>query len=712
MLKSRITGVFSPANFRLRATCTILPLVVVIALFSPHDLRGEQKKKDQLAEHYREWLNRDVAYIITKQEKAEFLQLKDDLARDKFIEQFWAIRNPTPGSPENSYKDQIYQRIEYADAHFGIGSGEEGWRTDRGRTYITLGPAQHIQKYYGAPNLRPMEIWFYSNLNPALPPFFYVVFFQPDNIGDFRYYSPSIDGPDKLVTGMEAINDPQSALKIIQSSVGPEVARIAQTLIPGEPLDPDGRIGLQSDVMLSVLKNFANQPSNVDEISRRRELVGTVVSRMIVEGNNLDTVLLPVRDERGVTRLDYAIRLQSPGDLTMRREPDGRYKYEIEARVEVLDSSRKQIFTQEKSVLGSFSPQEFELMKSRPLGYEGTLPLPPGKYILDFLFTDWIKKEGFKAEREITVPETDKGFVIPEILPFSSAEAASTGSEMTPFVIAGVQFKPLEATTLSLNQLQDLRVAYQIWSPAKAPETEVGKNLAVQYTLGQPAVVGTTAVLKDTVDMGGFTSTGSLLNGKKISLAGKQDGSYMLTVSVNGADPSQRAYSSLTFQILNDVPVNLPFDLQEPDITADLGKGIFDQQRALAYLSQGNSTEARRWFRLALSKNHNDDISRAHLVQAYYTLNSYNSVISLFNDAGITTATDSGTIVQIAESFLKSGDTSKAASILQDAIHSRPDDGPLYLALADSYEKLGDAQRAKEMSAKGKQLINSESQSR
>ena len=78
------------------------------------------------------------------------------------------------------------------------------------------------------------EIWFYSNADdPALPPFFYVLFYQRDNIGDFRYYSPYMDGPDKLVTGTEAVNDPQSALKLIQSSVGSEVARVAQTLIPG-----------------------------------------------------------------------------------------------------------------------------------------------------------------------------------------------------------------------------------------------------------------------------------------------------------------------------------------------------------------------------------------------------------------------------------------------------------------------------------------------
>ncbi|PYU68657.1 MAG: hypothetical protein DMG49_15510 [Acidobacteria bacterium] len=100
------------------------------------------QKKQKLEKNYRDWLERDVAYIITKDERDTFLKLTTDEAREKFIETFWEIRNPSPGSPANSYKDEIYQRIAFADARFGIGSGVEGWRTDRGRTYITLGPAK------------------------------------------------------------------------------------------------------------------------------------------------------------------------------------------------------------------------------------------------------------------------------------------------------------------------------------------------------------------------------------------------------------------------------------------------------------------------------------------------------------------------------------------------------------------------------------------
>ena len=213
----------------------ILPLVfsvflaVIFSLGMAIPARAQKVSEKTLLKNlppgYKEWLERDVVYLITKEERDTFLRLTTDEARDKFIDKFWALRNPDPGSPSNSYKDDIYQRIAYVDAHFSTGSGGEGWRSARGQTYITLGPPGHKQTYYGAGNLRPIEIWFYSNTVPPLPPFFYILFYQRDNIGDFRFYSPYFNGPTELVTGVEAVNDNTAALKMIQDSVGPEVAR-------------------------------------------------------------------------------------------------------------------------------------------------------------------------------------------------------------------------------------------------------------------------------------------------------------------------------------------------------------------------------------------------------------------------------------------------------------------------------------------------------
>src|SRR6266851_3398027 len=137
-------------------------LLVISSLFLSGAVLPTPAQKQRLEKSYKEWLERDVAYFITKEERNGFLKLPTDDARDQFIQNFWELRNPTPGSAENTFKDDVYKRIAYANSHFGAGSGGEGWRSDRGRTYITLGPPQQTEVHYNAANLFPLEVWFYS----------------------------------------------------------------------------------------------------------------------------------------------------------------------------------------------------------------------------------------------------------------------------------------------------------------------------------------------------------------------------------------------------------------------------------------------------------------------------------------------------------------------------------------------------------------------
>ena len=125
-------------------------------------LSPDQKKKNskalkqELSETYKKWLKQDVAYIITPEEVAAFKQLSNDEERDQFIENFWLRRDPTPDTPENEYKEEHYRRIAYANEHFG--AGIPGWRTDRGRIYITWGPPDQIEDHpTGGTYDRPLE---------------------------------------------------------------------------------------------------------------------------------------------------------------------------------------------------------------------------------------------------------------------------------------------------------------------------------------------------------------------------------------------------------------------------------------------------------------------------------------------------------------------------------------------------------------------------
>src|SRR3974390_2029168 len=95
--------------------------------------------RQELGKTYKKWLDEDVRWIITDEEKSAFMQLSNDEERDQFIEAFWARRDPTPDTEENEFKEDHYARIAYANEHFA--AGIPGWKTDRGRIYIVYGPA-------------------------------------------------------------------------------------------------------------------------------------------------------------------------------------------------------------------------------------------------------------------------------------------------------------------------------------------------------------------------------------------------------------------------------------------------------------------------------------------------------------------------------------------------------------------------------------------
>jgi GWxTD domain-containing protein len=121
-------------------------------------VRKNQKKalKIELSKPYKKWLDEDVVWIITDEERAAFKQLSNDEERDNFIEAFWQRRDPTPDTEENEYKEEHYQRIAYANEHFA--AGIPGWKTDRGRIYIMYGKPDEIDSHpSGGSYERPME---------------------------------------------------------------------------------------------------------------------------------------------------------------------------------------------------------------------------------------------------------------------------------------------------------------------------------------------------------------------------------------------------------------------------------------------------------------------------------------------------------------------------------------------------------------------------
>src|SRR5437868_13246634 len=136
--------------------------------------------KPELKRAYKDWIEKDVAYIITDEERKAFRKLETDDERERFIEEFWRRRDPDPDTEENEYREEYYERIAYANEHYA--SGIPGWKTDRGRTYIAWGKPDSVEAHpsggsYDRPSYEgggstttyPFETWFYRHL---------------DNIGD------------------------------------------------------------------------------------------------------------------------------------------------------------------------------------------------------------------------------------------------------------------------------------------------------------------------------------------------------------------------------------------------------------------------------------------------------------------------------------------------------------------------------------------------
>jgi len=126
---------------------------------SAQQRRSRSDGSPATASPYEKWLAEDVAYIVTFQERMRFDQIRTGAEREAFIAQFWLIRDPTPGTPENEMKVEHYRRIAYVNERFGT-AATPGWRTPRGRFYITMGPPDQIEDH----PQRQLQMWRYRAL--------------------------------------------------------------------------------------------------------------------------------------------------------------------------------------------------------------------------------------------------------------------------------------------------------------------------------------------------------------------------------------------------------------------------------------------------------------------------------------------------------------------------------------------------------------------
>jgi len=151
------------------------PLFRSLIMVAATQLLLAQSKPEDPMKRFKKWLDEDVVYIITDQEKAVFISLKTDEERDIFVEEFWKRRNPDPESNSNKFKEEHYRRIEYSNQNYA--STVPGWKTDRGMIYIKYGKPDEIEShpsFYAAFDRKswdsvttaayPFERWWYRHM--------------------------------------------------------------------------------------------------------------------------------------------------------------------------------------------------------------------------------------------------------------------------------------------------------------------------------------------------------------------------------------------------------------------------------------------------------------------------------------------------------------------------------------------------------------------
>jgi GWxTD domain-containing protein len=383
----------------------VLLLVVIMVWFQPLEAKKKSKKPvDLLSDKYKRWLN-EVRYIITKTEKEVFFKLKTDRERDIFLNAFWKHRDPTDGTPENEYKQEHYRRLRRVEVLYGRGGRREGWKTDRGKVYIILGPPLAIQKFDTYTKIYPTEVWHYQQApRHGIPPAFNVVFYDKNNVGDYVLYSPLADGPMKLVIGFDG--KPNDYLKAYEQiyELDSFLARTSISLVPGEDISP-GRPSMSSEFLLRNIE--ASPRKQVEDLYARKFLryKGMVEVEYSVNYILSKSLSQLIKDRAGNHFFNYMIEFKK---LTVDQFDDFYYTT-IELYGNLTDPSGKTIYQYEKTFNVKLDARQFQRIQKSSFALTDQFPVIPGDYRLSILVKNTNSKEFTAYETDISVPQPGAG---------------------------------------------------------------------------------------------------------------------------------------------------------------------------------------------------------------------------------------------------------------------------------------------------------------
>src|SRR6267378_4927519 len=359
--------------------------------------------KPELKKAYKDWLEKDVTYVITDEERKAFKKLATDDERERFIEEFWRRRDPDPDTDENEFKEEYYERIAYANEHFA--SGIPGWKTDRGRIWIMYGKPDERETHpmggnYDRPSYEgggstttyPFETWFYRYL-AGVGSGVEIEFVDPTGSGEYRIArNPSEKDALLMVPGGGLTLSEQLGL----SDKADRISGMGQTgsnNYQREQDSPFSRLQTLTDLMRPPQVKFTDLQS--------------AVNTGVIEENplNFDVRIDFFRqsDERVIT----AFTIQTENRDLVFQESGGLKQARINIFGRITSVAGRRAGTFEDPVITYATSEELVEAKDRKSAYQKAVALTPGTYKVDVIVRD--VASGATGVRHIgfTVPKYD-----------------------------------------------------------------------------------------------------------------------------------------------------------------------------------------------------------------------------------------------------------------------------------------------------------------
>ncbi|HEY1498530.1 MAG TPA: GWxTD domain-containing protein [Acidobacteriaceae bacterium] len=515
--------------------------------------KQQKQLRQEIGTAYKKWLDEDVRWIITDQEKKAFLSLSNDEERDAFIEQFWRRRNPNPDSPENEFREEHYRRIAYANEHYA--AGKPGWMTDRGHIYIAFGPPDStdshpsggnyerpIEEGGGETSTFPFETWHYRYLE-GIGENIDIEFVDSCMCGD---YHMTIDRSEK-----DALLHVPNAGQTLYEQMG--MAKKADRFKGGlEDLGPGPNSTSNESKEFDRMELFAKLEAPPEIKFKDLGLAEFLSSHKVMNGPffpfEVRTDFVKVTDDTVLVPITLQIKNR---DVTFTTK-DGVSHGVVNILGKVSTITHKIVQTFEDTVEITEPAELLEKKLEQQSVYWKAVPLRPGAYRLDIGVKDVNNPDhvGVFAQ-SINVPKYDdeklqtSSLILADSMYTVPSQTIGTGS----FILGNMYVRPRVSqnavTPVKFNRAQKLNFWMQVYNLGIDDKTK--SNLAtVTYEIRDSAtdkVLLTTQ--KESKDLSAHSD--QLTMDQSVALAGLQPGKYKVTIKVDDAISKQEIAQSAPF---------------------------------------------------------------------------------------------------------------------------------------------------------------------